>query len=222
MKHLTQARSTIESALVMALLASAGAALVACGGGSLAASPAVTSSSAATSAAAAAAATSAGAVDPCLVGTWTVVGQSQNSPANDEQITYSGGEGEVFTIDAGGGVTIDTHAAQTVVFASAGETFTATVAGTGRGTLTTVGTTRRFQFQPSADDTRTTHSFGPDGVELGPPRPDTPFTAVYTCAPGRFTFYKAEVDYMVDGPIVELTSGNHPASPTTGPMPSPR
>ena len=38
--------------------------------------------------------------------------QSQNSPANDEDITYSGGAGEVFTINPQGGVTIDTHAAQ--------------------------------------------------------------------------------------------------------------
>src|SRR5207253_5629226 len=106
------------------------------------------------------------AVDPCLVGKWAVVAQNQNSPANDEDITYRGGTGEVFTIDAQGGVIIDTHAAQKVVFVSAGQTFTAAVAGTGRGTLstTTLGSHRVFDFNPSADDTRTTHSFGPDGV----------------------------------------------------------
>jgi hypothetical protein len=218
MKDLTHARSAMDSGLVIALVASAGIALAACGG-SATTSPSETSSPAAASAAAA---TLAAAVDPCLVGTWTVVAQNQNSPANDEQIAYSGGTGEIFTIDAQGGVTIDTHAAQKVVFVSAGETFTATVAGTGRGTLTTTGgSTRRFQFQPSSDDTRTTHSLGPDGVELGPPRPDTAFTAVYTCAPGRFTFYKTAVDYMVDGPIVTLTSGSGNASSTTNPTASP-
>jgi hypothetical protein len=211
MKYLTGARSTMDSGLVIALVVSAGMAVAACGSSSTTSPSAISSPGA----------TVAAAVDPCLVGTWTVVGQSQNSPADDEKITYSGGAGEVFTIDAQGGVTIDTHAAQTVVFVSAGETFTAKVAGTGRGTLTTSVTTRRFQFQPSADDTRTTHSFGPDGVELGPARPDTAFTAVYTCAPGRFTFYKAAVDYMVDGPIVELTSRSGGASSVANPTPSP-
>jgi hypothetical protein len=53
----------------------------------------------------------------------------------DEQISYNGGAGEVFTIDANGELTIDTHAAQKVVFKdSAGQTFSATVTGTGRGT----------------------------------------------------------------------------------------
>jgi hypothetical protein len=58
-------------------------------------------------------------------------------------------------------------------------------------------------------------------VELGPPRPDTAFIANYTCAPGRFTFYKTQVDYMIDGPIVELTAGGGNASSTTSPTPSP-
>ena len=166
--------------------------------------------------------TAAAALDACLVGTWTVRGQSQNSPANDETITYKGGEGEVFTIDANGGVTIDTHAAQPVVFVSAGETFTATVAGTGRGTLTTTHTATGgiFSFKPSADDSRTTHSVDSKGAELGPPRPDTPFSAVYTCAPGRFTFYKTVVSYMIDGPIVTLTAGSGNASSTANPTPS--
>ena len=133
MKDLTRARSAMVLGLVIALLASTGIALAACGGSSTtspAATPAVTATSAAS-------ATTAAAVDPCLVGTWTTVGENQNSPADDEQITYTGGNGEVFTIDAQGGVTIDTHAAQKVVFVSAGETFSATVAGTGHGTLTT-------------------------------------------------------------------------------------
>jgi hypothetical protein len=154
------------------------------------------------------------------VGTWTVVGQTQNSPANDEDISYTGGQGEVFTIDAQGRVTIDTHVAKPVVFVSAGETFTATVAGTGRGTLTTTttttggGTRGLFQFTPSADDTRTTHSVDSTGTELGPPRPDTPFSAIYTCAPGRLTFYKTSVSYMIDGPIVTLKSGEGASSTT--------
>jgi hypothetical protein len=73
---------------------------------------------------------------------------------------------------------------------------------------------------PSADDTRTTHSFGQDGVELGPARPDTPFSAIYTCAPGRFTFYKTAVNYMVDGPIVTLTTGSGHSSPAASANPS--
>jgi hypothetical protein len=161
------------------------------------------------------------------VGTWTVVGQTQNSPANDEDISYRGGEGEVFTIDAQGRVTIDTHVAKPVVFVSAGETFTATVAGTGHGQLTTTTTTTAagtrglFQFTPSADDTRTTRSVDATGTDLGPsPRPDTPFSAIYTCAPGRFTFYKTAVNYMIDGPIVTLTTGKREASPAASANPS--
>jgi hypothetical protein len=208
MEHLIDARS---ARLVIALVVPAALAVAACGG-SATPSPSPTPSPSATLA----------AVDPCLVGTWTVVGQTQNSPANDEAITYSGGAGEIFTIDAQGGVTIDTHAAQKVVFVSAGETFSATVAGTGRGSLTTAtsGTHRVFYFTPSADDKRTTHSVDSTGTELGPARPDSAFSAVYTCAPGRFTFYKTAVNYMIDGPIVTLTSGSGNASSTASPTPS--
>ena len=201
MKQKIDARSTMV-ARVIAVVVSAGVGVAACGGSAIPSSSATPS------------ATPALAVDACLVGTWTVVAQNQNSPANDESITYSGGAGEVFTIDALGGVTIDTHAARKMVFVSAGQTFTAVVAGTGRGTLTTttIGTNRIFNFKPSAADTRTIHSFGPDGVELGPARPDSAFSASYTCAPGRFTFYNRVVDYMVDGPIVTLRSGGGGAS----------
>jgi hypothetical protein len=204
MKHLTDARSANGSRLMIAL---GGPAVVAGCSGSASPSPR---------------ATPAAAFDACLVGTWTVVGETQNSPANDETITYSGGAGEVFTIDAQGGVTIVTHAARPVVFVSAGETFTATVAGTGRGTLTTAasGPNHVFYFKPSADDTRTTHSVDSTGAELGPARPDTAFSAVYTCAPGRFTFYKTAVNYMIDGPIVELTTGSGNPSSTASPTPS--
>ena len=211
MKHLTDAGSAMVSRLEIALVASAVLAMAACGGSSTP-PPSATSSPSATSA----------AVDACLVGTWTVVAQNQNSPANDEAITYSGGAGEVFTIDAQGGVTIDTHAAKKVVFVSAGETFTATLAGTGRGTLSTytLGPNRFFDFKPSADDTRTRHVVRSTGVELGPPLPDSAFSAVYTCAPGRFTFYKTAVNYMIDGPIVTLTAGRGNASSTASPTPS--
>jgi len=215
MKHVTRPRPAILSRSTVALLASASVALAACAG-SAATSPSPTSAPSPTAA----------AMDPCLVGTWTVVGQSQNSPANDESISYTGGEGEVFTIDAQGHVTIDTHAAKPVVFVSAGETFTATVAGTGAGTLsitstpTSGGTRGFFQFVPTADDTRTTHSVDSTGTELGPPRPDTAFSAIYTCAPGRFTFYKTTVNYMIDGPIVELTTGSGHSSPTASAKPS--
>ncbi|HET7467748.1 MAG TPA: hypothetical protein VFL29_13905 [Candidatus Dormibacteraeota bacterium] len=133
---------------------------------------------------------------------------TENSPANDEDIRYSGGAGEVFTITAQGAVTIDTHAAQQVVFVSAGQTFTATVMGTGRGTLRTI-TSSEFIYKPSAGDTFTTTSFDSNGVALGPPRPDSAFIADYTCTPGRsFTFYKDSVNYMIDGPKVTLTAGN--------------
>lgn len=191
MEDLMDARS---GRLVIALVASAALAVAACVGS---ASPSPS-------------ATPAPAVDACLVGTWTTVGQSESSPANDEHITYTGGAGEVFTIDANGELTIDTHAAQKVVFSnSAGEAFSATVSGMGRGAITTStsGTTRMFDFKPGADDTRKTLSLDSTGKELGPARPDTPFSAVYTCAPGRFTFYKTEVNYMIDGPIVELVAG---------------
>jgi hypothetical protein len=206
MNHLIDARSAVVSRLVIALVVSAALAVAACGG-SATPSPS---------------ATPAPAVDACLVGTWMTVGQNENSPANDEQITYSGGAGEVFTIDAQGGVTIDTHAAQKVVFVSAGETFSATVTGTGRGTLSTStsGTNRVFDFKPSADDTRKTLSLDSTGAELGPARPDSAFSAVYTCAPGRFTFYKTAVNYMIDGPIVELTAGSGNASSMPNPTPS--
>lgn len=204
MESLSDAR---PARLVIALAASAALAVAACAG-SATPSPS---------------ATAAPAFDACLVGTWTTVGQNDSSPANDEHITYSGGAGEVFTIDAQGGLTIDTHAAQPVVFKdSGGGTFSATVTGTGRGSLTTAvsGPYRIFSFTPSADDTRKTLSLDSTGKELGPARLDTAFSAVYTCAPGRFTFYKTVVSYMIDGPIVELTGGSGNASSTASPSPS--
>jgi hypothetical protein len=206
MKHLADARSAMVSRGVIALVSSAALAVAACGGSG---TPSPSG-------------TPAAAFDACLVGTWTVVGQNQSSPANDENIAYSGGAGEVYTIDARGGVTIDTHAARPVVFKSAGETFTATVSGTGRGTLSTLtsGPISYFQFKPGADDTRTTHTVDSTGAELGPARPDTEFSVIYTCAPGRFTFYKSAVNYMVDGPIVELTGGSGNSSSTASPTPS--
>jgi hypothetical protein len=203
MEHLIDFRG---ARLVTALLVSAALGVAACGGSTIA-SPS---------------ATPAPALDACLVGTWTVVGQTQNSPANDEQITYRGGEGEIFTIDASGAVIIDTHAAKKVVFVSAGETFSATVSGTGRGTLSTytLGPNRVFDFKPGADDTRKTLSLDSTGAELGPARPDSPFSAVYTCAPGRFTFYNTAVNFMIDGPIVTLTTGSGNASSAASPTPS--
>jgi hypothetical protein len=196
----------VRTRSMIALVVSAGVAVAACGGSATSSpSPSPTPP-----------------LDACLVGTWTVVGQTQNSPANDEDITYSGGTGEVFTIEANGGVTIDTHAATTLVFESAGETFTAKVAGTGRGTLTTAtsGAHGVLYFKPSADDTRTTHSFDSTNTELGPAFPDFAFAAVYTCAPGRFAFYKTAVNHMVDGPIVTHRSGAGSPPATASPTPS--
>jgi hypothetical protein len=203
MKKRADTRSAMGSRLVTALLVSASVALAACGASAIS-SPSATLTP---------------AVDACLVGTWTAAPLSENSPANDEQIAYSGGAGAVFTIDAKGAVTIDTHAAQKAVFVSAGETFSATLAGTGRGTLkttTTPGTTHgTFTYKPSDGDTMTTTSFDSGGVPLGPPRPDSPFIAVYTCTPGQsFTFYKLAVSYMIDGPKVTLTASPSASSPS--------
>jgi hypothetical protein len=121
-------------------------------------------------------------------------------------------------------VTIDTHAAQKVVMVAPDGPFTVTVTGTGRGTLSTLtsGPTRFFTFDPSDGDTRTTLSLDPSGVPLGPARPDSVFTAVYTCIPGRsLIFYKTPpIGYMIDGPLVTLTSGVGTASSTASPTPS--
>jgi len=150
------------------------------------------------------------------VGTWTTVALSENSPANDEQIAYSGGAGEVFTINARGAVTIDTHAVRPIVFVSAGQTFTGTVTGTGRGTLRTTGTT--FTYEPGAGDTIMTTVIDSSGVALGSPKPDLAFTAVYTCTRGQsFTFYKTAVNYMIDGSKVTLTAGNGYSASTASP-----
>ncbi|HEX8025966.1 MAG TPA: hypothetical protein VF484_07165 [Candidatus Limnocylindrales bacterium] len=213
MKDSTEIRSTMGSKRLMAV-AVLGVTLAACAG----------SGTASPSAATVAPSTApAAAFDTCLVGTWTVIAQSQSSPANDEQITYTGGTGEIFTIDANGELTIDTQGAQKLVFHdSAGEGFSATVSGTGKGTLTTstVGASRFFDFKPSAGDTRMTLSLDSTGTPLGPARPDTEFSAAYTCAPGLFTFYKDAVNYMVDGTIVHLKTGSAPAPATAGPSPS--
>ena len=151
-------------------------------------------------------ATSTPALDSCLVGTWTTVAAPKNSPINDENIVYSGGDGEVFTITAQGAVIIDTHAARPLVFTSGGETFTATVKGTGRGTLKTLNTAGTFSFQPSSGDTMTTTTVDSSGSTLGT-LPGQAFTAFYTCTRGQsFTFYKSSVQHMIDGPEITLTA----------------
>jgi hypothetical protein len=191
------------SRLTIALMGSASVVLAACGGSS-------TSSSSATSAA---------AVDACLVGTWTTVALSENAPSNDEQIAYSGGAGEVFTINAQGAVTIDTHAVRPIVFVSAGQTFTGTVTGTGRGTVRTTGT--MFTYEPGAGDTIMTTVIDSKGAALGPPKPDLAFAAVYTCTPGQsFTFYRTAVNYMIDGAKVTLTAGISNSPSTASPTPT--
>ena len=161
-------------------------------------------------------------VDPCLVGTWTTTPLTGNSPV-DNEVTFSGGAGEVYTIDAQGNVTIDTHAAEKVVFvsATAGETFTATLSGTGRGTLWTItsGPTRLFHYDPKADTTLMTSVVGSKEGPLGPAKPDVPFSAVYTCIPGQsLTFYNAAPGpYMIDGALVTLTASVGISSPAASP-----
>lgn len=141
------------------------------------------------------------------------------TPANQETISYSGGDGEIYTITAQGAVTIDTHALRTLVWVSAGETFSGKSTGTGRGTLATSG--RTLNYEPSAGDTLKTTSFDSRGVPLGPARPDSGFMAIYTCTPGQsFTFYKTPVNYMIDGPKVTLTKGSSNSSSTPRPSPS--
>jgi hypothetical protein len=180
----------MASKATIALAAAAGVALAACGGSS-------TSSSTAAPAA---------KVDSCLVGTWTTVPLTENSPANNEEITYSGGAGQVFTIDSKGALTVDTHAAKPAVFVSAGQTFTATLSGTGHGTITTSGD--EFYYTPSPSSTLMTSVVDSSGVALGPPLADLAFNAVYACTAGQsFTFYKTQVNHMVDGPKIALKAG---------------
>jgi hypothetical protein len=164
---------------------------------------------------------SAATVDPCLVGTWTTDPLSGHSPA-DAEATFSGGAGEIFTIDAQGNVTIDTHAAQKIVFVAAGgETFTATPTGTGHGTLWTItsGDTHLFQYHPSGDTTLSTEVVDSTGTALGPSKPDLPFSAIYTCTPGQsLTFYNATpTNYMIDAALVTLTAGIGSSAPEASP-----
>lgn len=164
---------------------------------------------------------SASAFDPCLVGTWTTTPLSQNSPADDQTIAFSGGAGEVYTIDAQGGVTIDTRAAQKVTFVvPGGQTFTATPSGTGKGTLTTSigGGAHLFQYTPSGDTTLSTTVVGSQDGQL-PPKPDVAFGANYTCVPGQsLSFYHSIVDqFMLDGAVVTLTAGRGTSSPASSP-----
>jgi hypothetical protein len=163
--------------------------------------------------------------DSCLVGTWTTTPLTRDSPYDNDSATYSGGAGQVFTIDATGNVTIDTHAMEKVVFVVGNQTFTATYSGTGRGTLSTLttGPIHYFQYLPSSDTTLTTSVVGSQDGQL-PTKDDLPFTAVYTCVPGQaLTFYKelgGAVQYMIDGAFVTLSAGTGSSSPGQSPNPS--
>ena len=85
MKHLIDARSAMVARMI-AVVVSAALGVAGCGGSATPSSSATPS------------ATPAPAVDACLVGTWTVVAQNQNSPANDEDIAYSGGVAPLYNV----------------------------------------------------------------------------------------------------------------------------
>lgn len=162
-------------------------------------------------------------VDPCIVGTWTTTPLTQHSPV-DAEASFSGGAGEIYTIDAQGNVTIDTHAAKKTVFVEVPNTFTATPSGTGHGTLWTLtsGDTHLFQYTPSADSTLSTAVVDSNGVSVGPAKPDLAYSAIYTCTPGTsLTFYNSTpVQYILDGALITLTAGSGSSSPAASPSAS--
>lgn len=145
------------------------------------------------------------AVDKCLVGTWTTTPLSGNSVQDGEPITYSGGDGETFTITADGGLTIKTSNAAPIVMTAPTRTFTLTSTGTGLGKIVTYGTI--LTFTPGPRDTLITSFTASDGSAQKQSGIDLSFTATYSCVAGEsFTYNVLENDRMVDAATVRLTA----------------
>jgi len=144
-------------------------------------------------------------VDRCLVGTWTTTPLSGSSVQNGEQITYSGGEGETFTITANGAMTIKTSNAAPVVMTAPTRTFTLTTTGTGVGKVTTKGSV--LTYTPGPHDTLISSFSASDGSSQNFPGTDREFAALYTCVPGdSFTYNVLADDRMVYAATVKLTA----------------
>lgn len=145
------------------------------------------------------------AVDKCLVGTWTTTPLSGSSVQDGEPITYSGGEGETFTIAADGKLTINTRNAAPIVMTAPTRTFTLTTTGTGAGMVTTNGSL--LIFKPGPNDTLNTSFSASDGSSQNQPGNDLAFTALYTCVAGQSFSYKVLADNrMVYAATVTLTA----------------
>jgi len=144
-------------------------------------------------------------VDKCLVGTWTTAPLSGSSNQDGEVITYSGGQGEVFTITANGAMTINTSNAAPVVMTAPTRTFTLTSTGTGKGKVTTTGSL--LIFTPGPGDTLLASFSASDGSSQNQPGNDLAFTAFYTCVAGQSFTYKVDSDSrMVYAATVKLTA----------------
>jgi len=175
----------VKAAATMSMILS----LIACGG--LSASPPT--------------AASTRAVDKCLVGTWTTTPLSGSSVQDGELITYSGGEGETFTITASGAVTIKTSNAAPIIMSAPTRTFTLTTTGTGVGKVTTNGSV--LTFTPGPQDTLISSFTASDGSSQNQPGNDRAFSALYTCVAGEsFTYKVLADDRMVYAATVSLTA----------------
>jgi hypothetical protein len=140
-----------------------------------------------------------------LVGTWTTTPLSGTSNQDGELITYSGGEGETFTITADGAVTINTSNAAPVVMSAPTRTFKLTTTGTGQGKVTTTGSL--LIYTPGPRDTLTSSFSASDGSAQNKSGNDQPFTAFYTCVAGQSFTYKVDSeDRMVYAATVKLTA----------------
>jgi hypothetical protein len=145
------------------------------------------------------------ALDKCLVGRWTTTPLSGSSVQDGEPITYSGGDGETFTIAANGAVTIETTNAAPIVMTAPTRTFTLTTRGTGVGKVTTTDSV--LTFTPGPRDTLISSFSASDGSSQNQPGNDRAFTALYTCVAGQSFEYKVLADdRMVYAATVRLTA----------------
>jgi len=139
------------------------------------------------------------------VGTWTTTPLSGSSVQDGEPITYSGGEGETFTIAANGDATIKTGNAAPIVMTAPTRTFTLTSTGTGVGKVTTKGSV--LTYTPGPHDTLNTSFSASDGSSQNYPGTDREFAALYTCVAGTsFTYNVLADDRMVYASTVKLTA----------------
>jgi len=170
-----------------ALALAAGGALIgiaACGSSSSTTSSPASTASSASSASTSGGATAAATTDSCVVGKWVAASTSGSTTIGSDTPSFSGGEGELLTINADGSFVDDFSAAKPVTGSAGGHQYAITTAGKSTGTATSSAGKVTITI---TDTTTVSQTVTQDGTSLGTAHPPSTQTAAYACQSGGFT-----------------------------------